>query len=107
MDTKLIENIGNLPIEIKSKIFSFGTVRHPLAEIFKKEVSIYYYDDNTIELEIPFYRNGKKVLGHLIKVKELENPKYSNELDIDIKNKSPRFFGFISREKYLKSLGIY
>ena len=40
MDTKLIENLGNLPVELRSKFFSFGAVQHPLAEIFNKDVKV-------------------------------------------------------------------
>ena len=50
MDTKLIENIGNLPVELRSKIFSFGAVQHPLANMFNKHVKFLKW--HTLELDI-------------------------------------------------------
>ena len=42
--------IGKLPAELQSKIFSYGTVRHPLADIFDKHIRVEDVSEDVVDL---------------------------------------------------------
>ena len=70
--------IGKLPVELQSKIFSYGTVRHPLADIFDKHIRVEHVSEDVVDLVFIYS------ICHHIKVYLKEDVSKSQKFDKDV-----------------------